>query len=87
MKINPELTCFFPVLGSESGFVMKAGKGFKKKKNSKTRQLKGLKTTNNENWSGSDFSICSQVKGKKDNIICMFAGIHGQFKWQQVTSL
>lgn len=32
MKINPELTCFFPVLGSESGFVMKAGKGFKKKK-------------------------------------------------------
>lgn len=31
MKINPELTCFFPVLGSESGFVMKAGKGFKKK--------------------------------------------------------
>lgn len=39
MKINPELTCFFPVLGSESGFVMKAGKGFKKKKqNSKTRQ-------------------------------------------------
>lgn len=39
--------------------------------------MKGLKTTNNENWSGSDFSICSQVKGKKDNIICMFAGIHG----------
>ena len=31
MKINPELTYFFPVLGSESGFVMKAGKGFKKK--------------------------------------------------------
>ena len=49
--------------------------------------MKGLKTTNNENWSGSDFSICSQVKGKKDNIIRMFAGIHGQFKWQQVTSL
>lgn len=38
--------------------------------------MKGLKTTNNENWSGSDFSICSQVKGKKDNINCMFAGIH-----------
>ena len=31
MKINPELTCFFSVLGSESGFVMKAGKGLKKK--------------------------------------------------------
>lgn len=41
MKINPELTCFFPVLGSESGFVMKAGKGFKKKNSNgmrKTRQ-------------------------------------------------
>lgn len=53
--------------------------------------MKGLKTTNNENWSGSDLCICSQVKGKKDNHvhvrICMFAGIHGQFKWQQVTSL
>lgn len=49
--------------------------------------MKGLKTTNNENWSGSDLCICSQVKGKKDNIICMFVGIHGQFKWQQVTSL
>ena len=23
MKINPELTCFFPVLGSESGFKKK----------------------------------------------------------------
>lgn len=45
--------------------------------------MKGLKTANNENWSGPDFSICSQVKGKKDDIICMFAGIHGQFKWQQ----
>ena len=49
--------------------------------------MERIKTTTNENWSGSDLCICSQVKGKKDDIICMFAGIHGQFKWQQVTSL
>ena len=48
--------------------------------------MKGLKTTNNENWSGSDLCICSQVKGKKDNIICMFVG-YVNSKWQQVTSL
>lgn len=32
MKINLELMCFFLVLGFESGFVMKVGKGLKKKK-------------------------------------------------------
>lgn len=39
--------------------------------------MKGLKIINNENWFGFDFFICLQVKGKKDNIICMFVGIYG----------